>query len=122
MTDRTHGWIRVRGLRVEDTRVGVYPHERELPRRLTIDVALWTDVASAAASESLRDTIDYDRVIELVQRVCKQRHYVLIEALCEALAEALLAHFPARRVAVEVHKPGAVAAGEVSVAVERGAS
>jgi 7,8-dihydroneopterin aldolase/epimerase/oxygenase len=119
MEYRTHGWIHLRGLAIDGAHVGVYPHEHNTPQVVVIDVALLTPTAKAAASDRLSDTIDYDLVARRVREVALERHYALLESLGEALATALLTSFPADRVAVEVHKPGALALGSVSVAIER---
>lgn len=119
MDNRTHGWIRLRGLAVDGARIGVYPHERTATQMVVVDVALWVPTAKAAASDSLADTIDYDQVARMTREITLARHYGLLEALAETLAAGLLAQFAADRVSVEVHKPGALALGSVSVAIER---
>ena len=119
MSTQTHGWIRVRGVRIEDARVGVHPHERDRPQPVVVDVALWAHVARAAETDKITDTIDYGKIAATVVEVTTSRHFNLVEALCEALARALLGRFGVERVQVEVQKPGGLGVGLVSIAVER---
>jgi dihydroneopterin aldolase len=119
MEDQTHGWIRLRSLAIDGARVGVYPHERTATRVVVIDVALWAKTAQAAKSDRLSDTVDYDEVARVTRAIALERHYALLESLAETLAAGLMSRFAADRVSIEVHKPGALALGSVSVAIER---
>ncbi len=119
VSSATHGWIRLQRLAVDGVRLGIYPHERDNPRTVVVDVGLWVPTAVAARSELISDTIDYDGVAAAVREVSRARHYPLLEALCETLATTLLERFEIDRVAVEVAKPDALAPGTVSIAIER---
>ncbi|MBI3178437.1 MAG: dihydroneopterin aldolase [Deltaproteobacteria bacterium] len=122
MDDSTYGWIRLRGLHISGVRVGIYPHERDDPRSIVVDVALWAQIGTAARSERLADTVDYATAANRVREVCGARYYPLVETLCEEIARVMLAEFRAARVRVEVVKPNALAPGDVSVEVERAAA
>jgi dihydroneopterin aldolase len=120
MSSQTHGWIKIRGLRIEGTRVGIYPHELTHPQHLVVDVGLWADVVTAAASHHIADTIDYDEVVATIRHACTHQAWSLVESLVEDIAKQLLQRFPrAEVVTVEVHKPSALPEGHVSVAIER---
>ena len=114
------GWIRLQSLHVDGVRVGIYPHEKDGPQSIVIDLGLFTDFSKAARSKKIKDTIDYDVVAAEARKLARVRYYPLIESLAEELAAMLLARFKVRKVTVEVKKPGALAPGSVSVAVERG--
>ena len=121
MTEQTHGWIRLRDLRV-DASVGVYPGERGRPRPVIIDVGVWAPITRAAASESLSDTIDYDTLAKTISEVSRSRHFSLIETLCEELAVCILERFGVERVSLELHKPGVSTGATASVSIERSRS
>ena len=118
-SEQNCGWIRIRGLRVEGARVGVYPDEHDSPRPIIVDIGVVTNVATAAHSENLADTIDYDTLAQAVHKVCRSRHYNLIETLCERLAAFIIEAFGVEQVAVEIHKPAATGGATASVAIER---
>ena len=78
---------------------------------------------AAGESDDLRKTVDYDALVRLVTEAFTTRRFSLIEAAAEAVAQAVLAAFPAvETVEVEVRKPAApidAVFASVGVAVER---
>lgn len=87
-------------------RIGVYPREKGRQQTLTFDLDFDVDAARAAPTDSLRDTVDYAAVTEAIAEVVARQHYNLIETVADAVATAVLARFPTRRVRVRVTKPG----------------
>jgi dihydroneopterin aldolase len=84
---------------------GVLEEERRDGQRFVFDV--WLDVPDGTgASDRIEETIDYREVAALVREVSDGRQFRLLEALAAALAEAMLARFPAVDAArVRVRKP-----------------
>ena len=115
--------IELRGLALHGYH-GVLEHERRDGQRFLFDVEL--DVEEAGASDRIEDAVDYRDVAACVREVSDGRAFRLLEALATALADELLARFPAaQRVEVRVHKPDVVldppvGAAVVSAARERG--
>ena len=82
--------ILVRGLRVLGTH-GVLPAEAARPQPFAIDLELRVDLAAAAASDRLEDTVDYGRVAERAASVVSSGPpRQLIESLAAAVATAVL--------------------------------
>jgi dihydroneopterin aldolase len=91
---------------------GVNAHEREHGGKFEIDVEIDADLASATESDTLADTIDYVQLQQAVLYVASTKHFHLIEALSERIAEHILAQFPKAQIAtVRVRKPGAALGG-----------
>lgn len=83
-------------------RHGVLDHEREHGQRFLYDV--WLDVAEPARDE-IGAALDYRDVVAAVRDV-NERAFQLLETLAAALADELLARFPAATAArVRVRKP-----------------
>ena len=83
---------------------GATERERREGQRFLFDVEL--GVADAAAtSDDLADTVDYREVVSCVREVSDGQAFALLEALAAAVADALVARFPATRVRVRVRKP-----------------
>lgn len=102
--------------------VGVYPSEKDTPQQLIISLCVETDTRSAAHSEQLEDTLDYDRLAESVRQVIRERHHNLIETVAERIALRILMAHRGRieALTVRVAKPGAVPdAQTVSVEIRR---
>ncbi len=101
--------------------VGIYPHEREQTQSLFVDVEVDQDFSPAAASDRVDDTVDYDRIAELLTGLAKEREYQLIETFAVEGADLLLESFPAlHAVRLHIRKPAAVDRAECSfVRLER---
>lgn len=93
--------IRIRGLRVVGTH-GVLAEEKARPQPFEIDLDLTVDLALAAVTDRLSDTVDYGAVAQRAAAVVTDRSFELLEALAGAVAEAVLAS-DLRIVAVTVH-------------------
>jgi dihydroneopterin aldolase len=70
---------------------GVLPEERERAQPFSVDVVAWVDVAAAATSDALGDTVDYGELARVAADGVAQRSFQLLEALAGHLAAALLA-------------------------------
>ena len=107
--------LTLRGMRFMG-RHGVLPAEKVEPQRFEVDVVLHADLARAAETDALDDTIDYSALHELVAAIVTGPSFDLIEALAGAIARAVLAATdPALVDAVEVRvrKPDAPIDGEL---------
>jgi dihydroneopterin aldolase len=99
--------ITLRGLRFAG-RHGVNPEEQLTAQPFEVDLVLRTDLSRPAETDELADTIDYAAAFRVVAAVVEDRSYRLIERLAGAIAEAVLADFPAvDDVEVRVRKPKA---------------
>ncbi len=85
--------------------VGATDEERAFPQMLEVDLVVEADLAAAAASDDLADTIDYALLVQLTERTVEQGRFALLEGLAGALATAVLAAAPAATaVTVRVRK------------------
>ena len=87
---------------------GVLEHEADLGQRYVIDVRVHVDLAPAAASDDLADTIDYGALSSLIVHTFGQPRVRLVETVAGRVADAMLDH-DERIAAVDitVHKPSA---------------
>lgn len=100
--------------------IGIHDWEREVRQRIEIDLEMWVDLAAAAGSDDIEDTLNYRSVAKRVLAFVQQSRYRLIEALAGEVARIVLTEFEVARVRVTVHKPGAVRhAKDVGVVIER---
>ncbi|MCC7491336.1 MAG: dihydroneopterin aldolase [Fimbriimonadaceae bacterium] len=94
---------------------GVAPEERELGQRFEIDVDLERDLRAAGESDYLHATVNYATVYEQVAAAMTPP-CLLLEALAERIAGALLATSELRAVTVRVRKPGVPIGGLLACA------
>jgi 7,8-dihydroneopterin aldolase/epimerase/oxygenase len=97
----------VRGLRVEAI-IGIHDWERGLKRPLVFDLALGVDTREAAASDHVRDAVDYGAVCETVRSIAQTLQPQLLETLAEKIARTLFERFPIQSLKLTIDKPGAV--------------
>jgi dihydroneopterin aldolase len=100
--------------------IGVYAWEQRVPRPVRVSLELDCDVREAAASDHIRDAVNYKAVCDRIEALVAERNFQLIEALAEAIARRVMEEFPVRALRVRVDKPGAVpAAANIGVRIER---
>lgn len=91
---------------------GAYAEETKLGARFTVDLELYLDLAPAAASDSVQDTIDYGAAYQVVRSIVEGPPANLIETVAGRICEALFEQFDLLvRVVVEVSKPSAPVPG-----------
>jgi dihydroneopterin aldolase len=88
-------------------RHGVFAFEREGGQEFVVDVALTLDVAAAAASDEVSDTVDYGELAQRLLAVVEGEPVCLLETLATRLADVCLAEPRVDRAEVTVHKPEA---------------
>ncbi len=104
------------------THHGVGEAEREVGQRLVLDLRLDLGESDATATDSVRDTVDYDEVCQLVALLAQQRSYHTLERLCSRIADRLIGDYELEGVWVKATKPEppiALPVDEVSVEVWR---
>jgi dihydroneopterin aldolase len=98
--------IELRGLRVRGHH-GVFEHEKRDGQDFLIDVTVWMDLAGAAASDDLADTLDYGALAQTAADIVAGPPRDLIETVAAEIADAVLTDGRVAAVEVTVHKPSA---------------
>ncbi len=84
---------------------GVLSEEQSVGGKFEVDVDIYTDFTEAAYKDSLKQTIDYDKVYKFMYRLALERKYYLIETLATRIADELLHEFSnIEKVSVRVRK------------------
>jgi len=89
--------------------LGVTAAERRMRRPVTLDLEVGRDLRAAGRSDSIRATLHYKRIFEVVEDVAAHQEHRLVEALAARIARAVLEKFQAERVTVTVRKPKPIA-------------
>jgi dihydroneopterin aldolase len=98
--------IELRGLRVRGHH-GVFEHERRDGQDFVVDVTVWMDLAPAAASDDLADTLHYGELAQRAADIVGGEPCDLIETVAGRIAADVLADARVRSVEVVLHKPQA---------------
>jgi dihydroneopterin aldolase len=86
---------------------GVFEFERREGQVFLIDLLLGLDTAPAAASDDLRDTVDYGSLVAQVKAHVERDPVDLIETLAQRIADVCVLDARVEWVRVTVHKPDA---------------
>ncbi len=95
--------IIIKGLHCS-VRLGVKKEEQEVRRNCELDIGITFDLSAAGRSDDLDLTVNYSRVIDIVQRLSQEVQYKLLEAFAYRLFEEIFRNTPAFRVQIRVKK------------------
>ena len=101
---------------------GVHDHERRDGQPFVIDLTLGVDTGPAAASDDLRDTVDYGSLVARVKTAVESDPVDLIETLARRISDVALSDHRVEWVRVTVHKPEApieAAFADVALTIRR---
>ncbi len=85
---------------------GAIEDEQNLGGKFEVDVDMFCDFAAAAESDSLRKTVDYEKVYAFLKTTVHSRNFYLLEALASTIARGILREFSSvERVIVRIRKP-----------------
>ena len=98
--------ITLKGLRAYGHH-GVFEFERVNGQNFVVDVVLEVDLAPAAGSDDVADTVHYGELADALVAIVAGEPVNLLETLAARLADACLADDRVRHVTVTVHKPQA---------------
>jgi len=103
-----------------ETIIGIHAFEQIAPRPLILDLEMGVDIREAAASDRIRDAVDYSAVADEIVKLAAARRFQLIETLAETIARKVFERFPITTLRLSIGKPGAIdTAKTVGVRIER---
>jgi dihydroneopterin aldolase len=102
---------------------GVMPHEAKVGQPFVLDLVLNIDLSEASRSDTLKHTVSYEQLVKTASDAFCSRRYRLVEAAGGAVADTVLARYPAvDSIRVTVRKPHAPIAAtfdDVGVVITR---
>ena len=100
--------------------VGIWDWERQVKQPVVIDLEMSFDIRKAAASDDIKDTLDYKAVSKRVLGFVGESRYQLVEALTENIARIVITEFAVSWVRVRLNKQGAIRnSRDVGIMIER---
>ena len=104
-----------------DAVIGVFDWERQVRQRISIDLEMGADIARAASSDTLEDTLDYKAISNRIRTLVAESQPQLVETLIEQIAQTIMQEFNIPWLRITISKPGAVrGSAAVGVTIERG--
>ena len=103
-----------------ETIVGIFDWERQVKQTVVMDIEFSADIAKAALSDSIDDTLNYKGVAKRVLAFVDESSFHLVETLAERIAMLILEEFGVSWVSITLSKPGAIRGSrDVGVTLER---
>ena len=103
-----------------ETVVGIYPWERQVKQAVVLDLEMGADIRRAAASDCIKEALDYKAVAKRLIDFVSHNEFQLVETLAERSAELVLQEFPVQWLRLRLNKRGAVrGARGVGIIIER---
>ena len=90
------------------TLIGICPWERMVPQTIRIDLEIALPTSRACQSDNIEDALDYALIIERINEILAEKHFSLLEALAEHIAQTILKEFRSPWVKVSVAKLGII--------------
>lgn len=113
--------VELRGLQAFGAH-GVSEAERQVGRRIVLDIAFVVGGCASVSDDRLRGTVDYGAVAELAERVVRERSCRTLERLCALLADEIAARFQVEELKIRAAKtepPIPQSIDEVAVTLQR---
>lgn len=85
--------------------IGAYAEERLAPQRIYIDFKAEVDFSRCAATDELKETLDYFSAAQLCAEVAQKGRYFLLEKLASDLLKEMAARYGIRWGWIKVKKP-----------------
>jgi dihydroneopterin aldolase len=95
--------IIIKGLHCS-VRLGVKKEEQEVKRNCELDFWIYYDLSAAGRSDDLDLTVNYSKVIDIVQSLSQTVQYKLLESFAFRLFEEIFRNTTARRIRLRVKK------------------
>ena len=103
------------------TIIGIYDWERAQQQIVSLDLEMGSDIAKAAATDTIENALDYKAVAKRLINFIENSEFYLVETMAEQVAEIVLKEFNVPWVKLRLGKPGAVTGSkDVGVIIERG--
>ena len=86
------------------SRVGVLDEERQLGQLFSLDIFLWTDFEECTASDDIKKTVDYSKLVEILKNQSKKIHCFTIEKYSNAILEIIDKEFKLSKIKIILTK------------------
>lgn len=104
-----------------ETVIGIWDWERKIKQEVVIDLEMGANIARAAETDHIDDTLNYKAVAKRLISFVGDSEFQLVETLAERVAGIILNEFEVPWVKVTINKRGAIrGARDVGVIIERG--
>ena len=103
------------------TLIGIYPWELKVAQTIQLDLEIALPASRACQTDNFEDALDYALIVQRIHDILSERHFSLLEALAEHIAQTILLEFKSPWIKVSVAKLSAIrGVKKVGVRIQRG--
>lgn len=103
------------------TLIGIYPWELNTAQTIQLDLEIGLVTSLACRTDNIEDALDYAFIVQRINETLSQKHFSLLEALAEHIAQIVLTEFKSPWIKVSVAKLSAIrGVKKVGICIERG--
>lgn len=103
---------------VVKARHGVHQAEKDKTQRFIINLELTVDLARAAATDDLADTLNYSELRHTIIDITQNNSFNLLERLAQTIADQLLTDQRIQKLSLSIDKPDVFKTGRPGVRLE----
>lgn len=93
--------------------IGVYEWEKQFKQPLIFDLEMTTDLSKAAASDALKDTVNYKQVSDEIIELIEANQFELLESVSDQVCQHIFQQYPSvEKIELTINKPNAVPQAE----------
>ncbi len=102
------------------TLIGIYPWERVVAQTIQLDLEIALLTSRACRTDHIDDALDYALVVKRINEILAEKHFSLLEALAEHIAQTILTEFRSPWVRISIAKLGIIrGVKKLGVCIER---
>jgi 7,8-dihydroneopterin aldolase/epimerase/oxygenase len=102
------------------TLIGIYPWERNVAQTIQLDLEIALPTSRACETDNFEDALDYANIVQRINETLSQRHFFLLEALAEHIAQIILTEFGSPWTRISVAKLSAIrGVKKLGICIER---
>lgn len=102
------------------TLIGIYPWERSAAQLIQLDLEIALPTSRACQTDNFEDALDYALIVQRIKETLSQKHFSLLEALAEHIAQIILTEFGSPWTRISVAKLSAIrGVRKLGICIER---
>ena len=86
------------------SKVGVLNEERQLGQLFSLDIYLWTDFEKCTANDDIKQTVDYSKLVEILEDQSKKIYCFTIEKYSNSILEIIVQEFKLSKIQIILTK------------------
>ena len=84
--------------------VGIHNFEKKKKQRVKFNITINIDQNLIPDDKNLKSIVNYEKVIKIIEKVTKKKHFLLLESLAEEIFSKLFENYKIKKILIRVEK------------------